>query len=48
MNNFSALAASLWYLRHVVLPISCDRYQVCTVLSEPAEGSLALDAKLRE
>jgi hypothetical protein len=48
MNNFSALTASLWYLRHVVLPIRCDRYQVCAVLSEPAEGPLPLDAELRE
>ena len=48
MTDFSALATSLRYLRHVVLPICCDRYQVRAVLSEPTEGPLPLDAELRE
>ena len=48
MTNFSALATSLWNLCHVVVSIRCDRYQVCSVLSEPAEGPLSLDAELRK
>ena len=48
MTYFSALAAPLRDLRHVVLPIRCDRYQVRAVLSEAAEGPLPLDAELRE